>query len=203
MMKIAKVYYCDEYDFDYERLLPLLPQERQDKFRRLRFEKDRKNCVGSYMLLLKGMKDYGIGDFEMKYNANSKPYIKGNPLFFNLSHSKNGFACAVHNKEIGVDMQEVVLAKKTTLKKVCSEKELAIVADNELAFTKLWTFKESIVKRKGETIAYYGKYEFPELNDDFYAYGNHFAVKTSGDYVITVCGDYEKVEFIKVKSVEL
>lgn len=203
MMNSAKVYYCDEYDFECERFMLLLPKERQTKLDRLRLEKDKKNSVGAYLLLLKALRELGVDKPELETGENGKPYIKDNPVFFNLSHSKCGFACAVSSSEIGVDIQETVVPREATLKKVCSEKEREAVLNNSLAFTHLWTLKESVIKKNGETLAQYKKYEFPHIGNDFYAYGNHFASLKENDFVITTCGEFEKIEFIKVKSTEL
>lgn len=199
---MMKVYYCNEYNFDCEKLLYLLPEERAEKYHRLRFEKDKKNCVGVYLLLIKALKEYGVDEFTLGYTETGKPYIKGNPLYFNFSHSKNGFACAVSKKEIGADIQEIVTPKEATLKKVCTEKELPFAAKDKVGFTRLWTLKESIIKKSGGTIADCGKYEFATDEKDFYAYGNRFVSLVEDDFVLTVCGEYDKAEFIKVKPTE-
>ncbi len=199
---MIKVYYCNGYDFDCEKFLHLLPCERVEKYHRLRFEKDKKNCVGTYLLLLKALKEYGVEKFVLGYTETGKPYIKDNPVYFSFSHSKNGFVCVVSQKEIGADIQETVTPRETTLKKICTEKEKSLAAEDDVAFTRLWTLKESIIKRNGATIADYGKYEFATGEKDFYAYGNHFVSLTEEDFVITVCGEFEKAEFIKVKPTE-
>lgn len=200
---MIKVYYCNDYDFDCESRLHLLPSERVEKYHRLRFEKDKKNCVGVYLLLLKALEEYGIREFLFNYTETGKPYIKGNPICFSFSHSKNGFACAVSQKEIGADIQEIVTPREATLRKICTEKEKNLAANNSVAFTRLWTLKESIIKKNGTTIADYGKYEFATDEKDFYAYRNHFISLIESDFVITVCGEFEKAEFIKVKPTEI
>ena len=199
---MIKVYYCDDYNFDCEKYICLLPQERVEKYHRLRFEKDRKNCIGAYLLLMKALKEYGIDEFTLGYTETGKPYIKGNPVYFNFSHSRNGFACAVSEKEIGLDMQEVVTPRDTTLRKICTEKEFDLAAGDSAAFTKLWSLKESVIKKNGSTIADYGKYEFATDERDFYAYGSHFVSLVEDDFVLTVCGEYEDAEFIKVKPTD-
>lgn len=203
MMNSAKVYYCSEYSFECEKFLDLLPEERLKKYNRLRFEKDKKNCVGAYLLLLRGLKDFGVEEFELEYSSTGKPYIKGTPVYFNLSHSKNGFVCAVDEKEIGVDIQEIVTPKETTINKVCTFGERELVNGSDLNFTRLWTLKESVIKKKGETISQYSKYEFPIIGKDIDAYGNHFVSFDCEDSVITACGEFVEIELIKIKSAEL
>ncbi len=202
-MKVARIYYCDDYSFDYESLSLLLPEERFARYSSLRFEKDRKNCVGAYLLLLKGMKEYGVSDFRLKYTETGKPYAEDAPVFFNMSHCKNGFACAFSENEIGVDIQEIITPKDLTLKKVCTENEKKAIAGSDIVFTKLWTLKESIIKKEALTLSAYGRYEFSCSENDFYAYGNHFVSLQEKGFVITVCGEFDKAEFIKIKSTEL
>lgn len=201
-MKNAQLYYCNDYDFECEKYLHLLPKERAEKYHRLKFEIDRKNCVGAYLLLLHALKKQGIEDFSICVSESGKPYIEGNPIYFNLSHGKKGFVCAVCENEIGADIQEITAPKEPMFRRVCSEKERDAVNGDDVNFTRLWTLKESIIKKNGETIAKYAQYEFPEIQEEFYAYGDHFVSFADEYSVITACGEFEKIEFIKVESAE-
>ncbi len=201
-MSIAKIYYCESYDFECEKYLHLLDEERLLKYSRLKQEKDRKNCVGAYLLLKSALEKEGITSFEIIESEMGKPYIKGGDIHFNLSHCRVGFACGISRNEIGIDIEELVPPKSTTIKKAFSETEQKFIADNERNFTKLWTFKESIIKRNGEGIGSYKKYEFPFCENDFYAFGNRFVSIENEKFALTACGDFEKIEFIKMKTVE-
>ena len=57
-------------------------------------------------LLKKVLKKYHI-KYDIFYNENRKPYVKNNPIYFNISHSGEYIVCVVSDKEIGVDIQEV------------------------------------------------------------------------------------------------
>ncbi len=198
----AQLYYCNDYTLEPEKYLSLLPRERAEKFYRLRRETDRKNCVGAYLLLLKGLQEKGIDDFEIVISQNGKPYIKNNPVYFSISHCKNGYVCAISETEIGADIQDIILPGKAMIKKVCSDTEKWAEAGSA-EFTRLWTFKESVIKMKGETIGSYKDYVFSDEPDDFYAYGSHFASFVEDESVVTVCGKFDEIEFIKLKSAEL
>lgn len=201
-MKNAVIYYCNDYGFEAEKYLHLLPSERVEKFHRYKKEKDRKNCVGSYLLLLKALEKEGISDFELGYSESGKPYIKNHPVEFSISHCEKGFICAVNNGKIGADIQNIVSPKEATVRKVCGEEEKWATL-NDASFTRLWTFKESIIKMKGETIGKYKDYVFPENKNDFYLYGSHFVSFEEDASVITVCGDFDKIKSVKIKSAEL
>ncbi len=201
-MNKARLYYCNNYSFDCEKYLCLLPKERLEKYHRLKFENDKKNCVGAYILLLHALKEQGVENFEIAFSEMGKPYIKGNLINFNLSHCKKGFVCAVDIREIGVDIQEVSLPKEITLNRACSPKEREAINGSDVEFTRLWTLKESVIKKNGESIAKYAEYEFPKIEKDFYAYNSHFVSFDENDSVISVCGEFKEIEIIKMQSFE-
>lgn len=202
MIKTARIYYCDDYDFECESFLKLLPRGRFEKYHRLQTEKDKKNCVGVYLLLCKALKEAGVEDFKIVTTETGKPYLEGSPLHISLSHSKKGFACAVDSGEIGVDIQEIVCPKPATLEKACTVAERTVAGNDDSAFTKLWTYKESIIKKRGETLSRYKDYSFSSVDDDFFSYGCHFVSRKDAENIITVCGEFSEYEFIKVKSTE-
>lgn len=197
---IPAVYYCADYDFDCSDYLKLLPPERRERALRYKTESARKNCIGAYVLLMNVLNSIGIDSFELEYSQNGKPYIKGNPVYFSLSHSDGGYVCAVDKNEIGVDVQSVAPPRQSLEKRVCSPKELAELerfGDRALGFTKLWTFKESIIKRNAGTLSQYAEYEFDEIKNDFHRFGCHFVSFDSDIGVITVCGEFETIKIIK------
>ena len=197
---IPAVYYCADYDFDCADYLKLLPLERRERALRYKTESARKNCIGAYVLLMNALNDMGIDSFELEYSVNGKPYIKGNPVYFSLSHSDAGYVCAVDKNEIGVDVQTVAPASQSLENRVCSPKELVALecfGDRALGFTKLWTFKESIIKKKAGALSQYADYEFDEIKNDFHRFGCHFISFDSDIGVITVCGEFEKIRIIK------
>ena len=89
----------------------------------------------------------GIFNYELRYNDHGKPYLKGGELFFNLSHSGEYTACAISDREIGLDIQKIGL-KKHAMRKVCTPEELAQIKTAE-DFTRIWAIKESYAKAKG------------------------------------------------------
>ena len=197
---IPAVYYCADYDFDCADYLMLLPPERRERALRYKTELTRKNCIGAYVLLMNVLNDMGFDSFELEYSANGKPYIKGNPVYFSLSHSDSGYVCAVDKNEIGVDVQTVAPPRQSLENRVCSPKELAALerfGDRALGFTRLWTFKESIIKKNAGTLSQYAEYEFDEIKNDFYRFGCHFLSFDSDIGSITVCGEFETIKIIK------
>ena len=52
------------------------------------------------------MKEIGIDDFEIKIGKYGKAYISDQEnIYFNMSHSSKFVACAISDKEVGVDIE--------------------------------------------------------------------------------------------------
>ena len=84
--------------------------------------------------------------------ASGKPFFPETHMpFFNLSHSGNFVGCAVHDQEIGLDIQEITEPRDSLIRRVCTQDELASLKSSQ-DFCRIWTMKESAVKLTGEGI---------------------------------------------------
>ena len=142
----------------YLQILELLPEFRRKKALSYRNLLDRKLSAISYLLLMYGLYDcFGITEFRLRYGAHGKPYLLGTEhVFFNLSHCASGCVCGISDREIGVDIQDLVAFDETTAEFVCTPEELRrlhLSQNRDELFTKLWCMKESIVKLSGEGIS--------------------------------------------------
>ncbi|WP_303868878.1 4'-phosphopantetheinyl transferase superfamily protein [Acetobacterium wieringae] len=135
--------------------LARLPAERQQKTLTYRQKLDQKLSVLGYVLLSYGLKnEYGISEkIQFSYTAKGKPLLTDYPqIHFNLSHCKNGVICAIHTCDVGVDIEAISSYDAQLAEYVCNEHELKQInkSDNKaLAFTKIWTKKESLMKQNG------------------------------------------------------
>lgn len=205
-MSNAKLYFCRDYAFEPSDFYSLLSKERADKAQRLRLAKDKKNCVGAYLLLKYALKKEGIEQFEVFIGQNGKPYLKNVPLFFNISHTDSGFVCAVSESEVGVDIQSKKEPTDRMVKKICSPKEYdRIISSKSFAddFIRLWTLKESVIKKNAGILADYEKYEFTQGDTDFYKFGLHFISFETDDAIISLCGEFEKAELFNLSFCEI
>jgi phosphopantetheine--protein transferase-like protein len=152
-----------------EDLIPLLPmlrvllsqdeRLRADKFH---FESDRNTYVLCHSLLRKVISNKLLKDpSEVKiiYDANKKPWLNGNPLFFNLSHTRDAFAFAISdNVRIGIDLENFDrnIDFKAIIRTFFSiGEEKFILEDQEKSrdrFFLLWTRKEAFLKALGTGI---------------------------------------------------
>ena len=141
-----------------QKCMTVLPPERKTKALRYRFATDRKMCVVSYLLLLYALREnYGIQNPKLGCSKNGKPYLTEYPeIHFNISHCPKGCICAVSDREIGVDIQDVRPFSWNVAKQVCCENELKLLHssdDKDKMFTQIWAMKESILKLSGMGIA--------------------------------------------------
>lgn len=89
---------------------------------------------------------------EVAKGGEGKPFFPERPdICFNLSHSHGAVACAVHDKEIGVDIERLRTPPKHLGQGMESE-----------AFFRLWTAREATVKRRGQGIAALMRGEAPD-----------------------------------------
>lgn len=140
---------------------------------------------------------------------NGKPYIKGNPVYFSISHC-DGLAVTVLSKApVGVDCESVRRTSGAVMKRCYGDRETEHIltsADSDRAFSRLWTLKESYAKMTGEGVGSDLKMKcFDEENGRtlfesgavFYHYGTRF---NNEDYFISVCvktDDKKSVDIIK------
>lgn len=175
----------------YFKFLALLPEEQKNKTMRLRNISDRKRSVAAYTLLYEGLKsEYGINVFpELAYTENGKPELRQHPdIFFSLSHCEKGVTCIISDSRVGVDIETIKPFDAELAEYICSESELEEIMGSAypaLAFTVLWTKKESFCKMTGEGLPSVEelKQMLTELPDKFF---NTIVNKEKG-YVLTSC----------------
>lgn len=202
------IYFFDDYEnFSAENFLNFLPQNRREKFEKLRLKRDKENCVVSYLLLKKALKNFGIENFEYEIGENGKPFLKGNEnIFFNISHSASGVAVVADEKPVGIDVQDILDVKSGVIERCFSEIEKERIfssAKPEKEFTRLWTLKESAVKCNCETVAFLKNYCFDSDEKTFEKYGKIFTTSERKNLFISVCGEKEFFEIIEIKTEEL
>ena len=95
----------------------------------------------------------------IKKTPQGKPYFVDSPLHFSISHTDFHAFCCVHEKNVGIDAEEI--GRKVDprlLQRYCSESEqLACrsAADPEDALLRLWVLKESYAKFTGRGLGNY------------------------------------------------
>ncbi len=155
---------------------------------------------------------YGKNSAVYRYGENGKPYLEDENIFFNISHSGHYVVCCFSSGEIGCDIEKVKEFKPSIPKRFFTEKEAKSIEEcreRERVFTRLWTLKESILKKDGTGITGgLDSYCFADniYEDNFTAFGNKFFCCSLDGYELSVCSsenfDDRDVVFVLQKEME-
>ena len=88
------------------------------------------------------------------YNEHGAPCLEHGPCF-SISHCKHGIAVAVSEKPIGIDIERIRTAKPELVARTMIEQEqneIWSAPSPDVAFTRLWTQKEAVLKMQGTGI---------------------------------------------------
>ena len=102
---------------------------------------------------------------EIEVNEHGKPYLPGNGLYFNISHSADLLCMAFHHEPIGVDVQQIRPAAATLRlaeRMMCDEqlhnwRERGQPVEE---FFACWCAAEALVKHAGSTVWQAREYPF-------------------------------------------
>lgn len=135
-------------------------RERASRFHR-RDDGDRYLAAhGALRLLLASYLTCDPLGLRFAVNENGKPFLDGERVQFNLSHSGDLALIAVAwSRQVGVDVEQVrpMSDLESVAARVCTPVELATLAglaqsERERAFFAMWTRKEALAKATGEGI---------------------------------------------------
>lgn len=155
MIRIFDIPYGFDASAELEELLPLLPKWRLDKAMSYRFDIDKFQCAKSFLMLEDMLREHcGLAVCpEFSYDSHGKPYFRDySEIFFNISHCHRGIACAVMDKPVGIDIEEIQYDEDLA-KVIFNPEELEAVRSADepaVKFTEFWTLKESLLKLTGE-----------------------------------------------------
>lgn len=129
-------------------------KERLERINKKPCGKARKELIFAGALLSKALKLQGIDSSCFYCKENKKPYLKGQDVFFNLSHSGDYVGVAIGSKEIGFDIQKPVLnVNKSLINRILTKEEAKLYKELKVSFNEIWAIKESYSKLTGEGIS--------------------------------------------------
>ena len=131
-----------------------MPVARREYVLHFKQPEDQKRSALAWLLLRYGLKqEYGFREVpDFQRTTSGKPFFRGeNMPFFNLSHSGNFVGCALHDREIGLDIQTLTEPRESLIRRVCTQEELFSLKSSQ-DFCRIWAMKESAVKLTGEGI---------------------------------------------------
>ena len=187
--------YIDDHiwDFDLLEALAAVSQQRRDYALRYRQERDQRLCIAAYRLLQQALRqEYGINDElpQFAYNPQGKPLLDGHPsIHISMSHCRDAVACAVSDQPVGIDIETTNHYSEEVAARVMSEKEMLEIKSSPhpaMAFTRLWTMKESLYKLTGND----NDGNIADMLDDINPY--HFTTINHPKFLITICQQGKK-----------
>lgn len=198
---MVKIKYIKLSGVEYAEVAPsakLLPPQRREKIKRLRFEKDKLLSLAAGLLIRSE-----IGNAPLRLNEHGKPYAVDSDKFFSVSHSGDIAAIAVDDSEIGMDVEK--LPDKDYMKiagRFYHPNELEYVQnaeDQPRAFARIWTRKEAYLKQLGVGIAADLR-AFDTLSDKLSARIASFDIE---GYALSVCAEKPIEDDINISLLEL
>ncbi|MBP5393562.1 MAG: 4'-phosphopantetheinyl transferase superfamily protein [Bacteroidaceae bacterium] len=141
-----------------ERLIASLPEWRREQALRYKHLQGRRECAVGYIELLRGLRQvFGINGMPaFAFNEHGKPYLpEYHQVHFSISHCKEAVGCFVGNRPCGLDIERIRTAKEDLVRHTMSAQESEEIFSSpfpDIAFTRLWTQKEAVLKLKGTGI---------------------------------------------------
>lgn len=146
--------------------------QRQEIIKRLRHGSDRQLSLGAELLLRRCLRAQGIASYALTRDAYGKPQLSrcvftdghawsdqagtsAPPLHLNLSHSGTRVLCALSDRPVGCDVEQIRAANLPLARRFFSPEEyeqlaaLPTGAAQDALFFHLWTRKESLMKARG------------------------------------------------------
>ncbi len=170
-------------DAEYNKWYSLMSDDKQQRVDRFRFVDDKKRTVAGEMLARKAIAEWcGVTYESITFGTkeHGKPYAKDLGVEFNISHSGDMVVCAVDDKPVGIDIEQIRPIDLTVAKRICTDEELlylfgrtpteqdfAYTTDTETLthFFELWTAKEAYSKCKGCGISNLDNIQFNLINN--------------------------------------
>lgn len=141
-----------------ERLLAALPEWRRATAMRYKHLQGRRECAAAYIELLRGLRlSFGIeGMPSFNYNEHGKPFLKEHPgVHLSISHCKAAVGCFICERPCGLDIEHIRKARPELVRHTMNPQETEAIFTSpfpDVAFTRLWTQKEAVLKLKGTGI---------------------------------------------------
>lgn len=147
--------FSKRFDIDtwncYMNILPQFLRKEVEKYRKWQ---DRHNCLLGKLLVYFGYHIFcgKVLDFSnFLRDVYGKPYLSGNEINFNISHSGNTVVSIFSKNVTGIDIEKIEEVDYKTFNHVFSYSEMEIIKIGGYSkFYKFWTIKEAVCKAIGK-----------------------------------------------------
>lgn len=161
-----EIYAVKIYNISEEKLKELcllIDSEKKYKVEKFVNKKDKiRTVIGEILIRTIIVENLKISNKYIRFNKNQygKPYLKEYTNFnFNISHSGDYVVCAIDDKPIGIDVEEVKhIDYEEIAKNFFTTNEFEYIVNRDLKFKlnrfyEIWTLKESYIKCCGKGLS--------------------------------------------------
>lgn len=147
-----------------------------------------------------------INDSEFEINKYGKPFLRNRPnCCFNVSHSGHYVVCAIRDKSVGVDVEEIKFINLDITKRIFTDSELIYlyqhsIVERRRVFYRIWTMKEAYIKYIGKGFSM-PLTSFSVLKSDTGAFWHQiFEHEEAVCYLCSGENDFPKVFYISINQ---
>ncbi|MBQ3133068.1 MAG: 4'-phosphopantetheinyl transferase superfamily protein [Clostridia bacterium] len=148
---------------DYENWLALIEPPKRARIMRMRQIADRRRSVCADRLVRELVARFcgcDVSSVKLDTTDRGKPFVVGKAVEISISHSGERVLCAVSDRPIGADIQQIKLLRPAMIRRVCSEKEQTYVDGDEAKFFEIWCYKEAVFKCRGTGLTRFEEVDF-------------------------------------------
>ncbi len=211
---MIRICYADvsplENDTIFDAAIGSLPPQRRKKAEALVKRSARNLSVGASLVLMHALEQAGYDAHSLEFDIHDggKPYAKNADVHFSITHSGTLAMCAVSDRPVGIDAEEISAFNPDICKRFFSEgeREQIFASANEDkirdTFFRIWTMKESYVKMTGRGLGGFSSFEAVLCPKPHITGGEACSITELelDGYKATVCAkDDDEIEFEKIK----
>lgn len=194
LLNIDDVIFADYYDFLSTKRKKIIDSITNEK-------KKKEKLVSGLMERFLLEKDYE----DVSYNSYGKPLCKN--IYYNISHSASIVVGVKDVNPIGLDIERERVVKDVK-NKVFTQNEIKFLKKDNESFFKLWTIKESVMKKEGLGFKMdISSFDVLPLNsDEHFINGNSYFIdylKYDDYYIALTTTKKEKINIIKLTKHDL
>ncbi len=193
-MKIYSLNLTKTNDSELESWFRKMSNERQQSVIRLQNSKKQKAKIVADHLCRTAISEFcgtSPDGIEFCISEKGKPFAKEVNAYFNISHSGDLVVCAVSDKEIGIDIEQIRPFNFRAAEKFTCPDELEYIRSEENGFFNIWTLKEAYFKCIGTGLgADIKNVSFKISGESIVCSENGFAcsfLKIDDKYICSVC----------------
>lgn len=145
----------EKHQYLLDRYIKVFSEDLKNDILKYRRWQDAQLSLLGKVLLLHGLRTYyDIFETDIRVAGNKKPYLKGDPVHFNISHSKDMAACIIAEFPIGLDVEFADASiNYLDFEFQMTPEEFRRIhqsQDKINSFFTYWTEKEAVIKAQGD-----------------------------------------------------